>query len=266
MGRWLAILAEAYGQSVSTELTEIWIRTLAGFPVAALDRGFQHHLRTSKFFPRPAEVLEVFRGTEKAIESTAHEEAWQVALDFVCEWWHPDLGFSKRAPRLEEKMRRAVLAAGGFHHLFNCDRDELQWAKRRFVEAYAVNVEMERRGELYSDCEAAKLLQEVRDYAAQKPRELPPAPDELLLQPEAPARSKTIVVRRAEAKELTQQEWDRKQECLRAQKNSLLWKYGTKVYLPESVLAELKGRTSGDPGSLSDDPEATASEGGGRLT
>ena len=72
--------------------------------------------------------------THKSVEVLRFEaqQEWEKALDYSTNHWHPDVGVSSHAPQLSPVAWNALNVAGGLSHLFNCSRDELQWARKRF--------------------------------------------------------------------------------------------------------------------------------------
>lgn len=74
----LAETAAVYGATrPSKMLFGVYFRTLRGFPIQEVRRAFSDHIRTSRFFPRPCELVEQIAGTA---EDRARR-AWQEILE-----------------------------------------------------------------------------------------------------------------------------------------------------------------------------------------
>jgi len=127
--QFLVKAGEVYGKQITAPLVSIWIEELSSYPVSSLVPIFRNALRTCKFFPTPADVLEPL----KAVEQAHFEDEWHALLGYCREWVHPDIRFSS-APELPVEIVRAARAAGGFQYLRACTAEQLQWAKKRFFE------------------------------------------------------------------------------------------------------------------------------------
>lgn len=76
----------------------------------------------------------------------------------------PDIP-ERNPPKLSERVRAAIRAAGGLDHLRDCGRDDLQWARKRFIESYIRFGELERDGNLLHEGALTNL---ITDGANQK--------------------------------------------------------------------------------------------------
>ena len=107
------------------------------------------------------------------------EDAWRFALDYCVHHFRPGLpNWRRRAPALAPKIEEAIARAGGFGWLESCPESELQWAKKKFLEALSNLAELEKAADLLpSGGEARSIL---RQLAARSelcaPRNLPPVP------------------------------------------------------------------------------------------
>lgn len=103
-------LGETYGEPVSDARMEIYFAALADLDLAAVRLAATVHVRTSKFFPRPAEIRELVGGT---VEDRA-EIAWAGVVNLVRK--HGWLGVDGRGkpPAFEDDAtRRAALELFG---------------------------------------------------------------------------------------------------------------------------------------------------------
>ncbi len=127
--QFLVKAGEVYGKQITAPLVSIWIEELSGYPAETLEPLFRRALKTCKFFPALAEILEPLNTVEQA----DFEDEWQSLLDYCREWVHPDIHFSG-TPSLPVEVDHAARAAGGVHFLRECSREELGWRKKAFIE------------------------------------------------------------------------------------------------------------------------------------
>jgi len=167
----------AKGPAVTKEtapaLAEIWAEALEGVPTDALEPAFKLTLKTCKWFPTPADILSHI---ESALDSRAEDE-WQNVLEYASRHVNQDLAGAAfgnsgaRAPRLPADVDHAARAAGGLAYLESCSRDDLQWAKKRFIEDLT---RQRKSGDLAAFLPPSDLEKLLADAA---PRfALPPAP------------------------------------------------------------------------------------------
>jgi hypothetical protein len=58
----MAILAELFGKDLNAQLVEIYFRALADFPIERIASAVDEAVRRLKFFPKPAELIELMEG------------------------------------------------------------------------------------------------------------------------------------------------------------------------------------------------------------
>ncbi|MFI5058640.1 MAG: hypothetical protein ACHQLQ_10675 [Candidatus Acidiferrales bacterium] len=151
-----------YGKQITAPLVSIWTEELQGYPAATLEAVFRNVLRTCKFFPTPADVLEPLNTAAKRNNETAAEKAWQYTLDYCRRWISPDIPNPTGMPKLSEEMALAARAAGGLHYLESCPTAKLEWAKKYFVEAFRRNRETAEHENLLTGGELSKLLRNLK--------------------------------------------------------------------------------------------------------
>jgi hypothetical protein len=129
--QWLVKFAEVCQRELTPALTEIWVEQLRDIAPEILDAACDRLAKTwtSGFLPAPGNIRAQIDSTQQG----TFEDEWQGVLAYIAEWYSPDMVFSG-TPRLPEDLDHAARAAGGLGHLFNCSREDLQWAKKRFVE------------------------------------------------------------------------------------------------------------------------------------
>jgi hypothetical protein len=123
-----------YGRQITAPLVAIWIEALGDYRVEILEGLFRKVLTACKFFPTPADVLEPMKKAEEAGAPLSAELKWHTVLDYANSTT-PDFP-DRNPPRISERTMAAIRAAGGIAWIRDCPADELQWARKRFVESY----------------------------------------------------------------------------------------------------------------------------------
>lgn len=177
---WLVRLAEIHRKNgapypLTPVMTAVWIESLRGIDADVLDAAFRKVMEIGcrREFPIPADVRGHVDSTRETAIAAAADVEWQNLLEYVREWIHPDIqkALSARAPKLSEPVDRAARAAGGLNYLQNCSHENLQWAKKRFVESYLAWDTLEQDQFLLPDGELKSLL-----TGAAQAKALPPSP------------------------------------------------------------------------------------------
>lgn len=179
--KWIVVFGELFAREITPELVKVWCRLLADVDAEALNRACERTAKTCRFFPSPAELRgQLDQVNARGFELEA-EGKWQELLVWVKRFYHPDLGVKRGAPRLDPSVEFAARAAGGFHWLECCSESELQWAKKRFIEALSRAHEADEAAHPLTDGEAKRILVDLRAG--------PPQPTRKQLAPssEAPA-------------------------------------------------------------------------------
>ena len=107
----------------------------------------------------------------------------------VQNYFHPDLGWDRRAPQLDAITEYAGRSAGSFRWVVGCSGSDLQWCRKRFLDAYKLAQESGKVEHLVTRKEARKILRSLTTEPpiTQLPRSLrPPATPEA--DPSAPDR------------------------------------------------------------------------------
>lgn len=150
-----------YGRQITAPLVAIWTEELAGYSPDVLAPIFRNALRTCKFFPTPADVLEPLNTAAKRDNETAAERAWQYTLDYCRRWISPDIPNPSGMPKLPQEISQAARAAGGLYYLESCPTAKLEWAKKSFVEAFRRNRETAEHEQLLTGGELGNLLRDA---------------------------------------------------------------------------------------------------------
>ena len=129
-GRELIVTAEVFGDTLSEARTLGYFEALMDLPLDAVLAGLRHARRSTRFFPKPAEVRELVQGS---VEDRARE-AWRCvlgALEHVGTYESVDFG--------DPLIHAAVEALGGWHQAWaweRADGPELLGYERDFVSLY----------------------------------------------------------------------------------------------------------------------------------
>lgn len=144
---------------------EIWVDGLNGQAVGAVDEAMRRVAKdfvptAACSFPVLAHVWRILNASQLNENTVSAEAAWQKALRWSRNHWHPDVLIS-RIGELDPQIRRALGAAGGAAHLFGCSEGETQWARKRFIEAYQSIDRLHDDENFISDSEAKKIFNET---------------------------------------------------------------------------------------------------------
>lgn len=207
--QWVLQFAELYSVGLADRgprFVELWVSALLDLAPDTLEAACRRAMQTCKFFPTAAEIRAHIEGANaKGFELEAEEE-WRKALNVATQFFQPDIGLYRNAPELSQATWHALKVAGGLEHLQSCKREELQWARRRFLADYMLIHETCQVEHLLSNGEAKRILAEVTGPAKPKPKQLTPLEPEGNLPPRAEVR--TVLDRIAEIP--SEEEWERR--------------------------------------------------------
>ena len=173
ISKWILVFAAAYDYEVTDELTGVWTVAFTDINSEQFDRACNHLLKTwvpeyGRKFPAPADVLRIVQGAQSQRVEGEAENVWGKLLNAVNRHYHPDIGW--KGPRLTERTQHAARAAGGIHFLSQCTEEELQWAKKRFVECYLRDEELPTNEKFLSDAKAREILQPIAERMSLAPK------------------------------------------------------------------------------------------------
>lgn len=149
----------------------LWLEAFGRMDAETLERIFKRALKTCKFFPKVADILEPLQ----AVEQADFEDEWQSLLDYCREWVHPDICFSG-APTLPPEIDHAARAAGGVQFLRECAKEELGWRKKAFIEDLQRSRKTGDLAGLLTGGELRKLLKKAAPSVALLPAAIPYTP------------------------------------------------------------------------------------------
>jgi hypothetical protein len=162
---WLTRFAINADKSLGTEDRAVYLATcVEGFSdveCELLEAAFLACIRSHTFKTIPS-IGDVRQHLNKAESKAAEEEAaqkWQRVLEYARRHFHPDLSV-RRGPRISERTRRAIAAAGGLGYLSECSKQSLVFARKHFVESYLRWRELEQVERLLPPGKVRDLLTE----------------------------------------------------------------------------------------------------------
>jgi len=154
---WLFRFGLNFGKDV-VSLVPLWLEQLQGVDPGTLQAICTNALRTCKFFPTIADLLGQIDKADSAGLELEAAAAWERWLAHVQRYFHPDLGWDPRAPRLDAITEHAGRAAGGARWVEGCPESELQWARKRFIKSYMLAKETGQVQNLLTRGEAKKII------------------------------------------------------------------------------------------------------------
>lgn len=208
-GKEPAVTAETLPVFVS-----LWSEGFSDIPTDALEAAFRSTLCRVRFFPTVADV----RAQLEPAHAASYEAEWQALLDYMREWFHPDIVFSG-TPSLPPDVDHAARAAGGLRFLFDCPGDKLVWAKKAFIEDLARTRTSGELAGLLPGGSLRAVLQKARtEYA---PRLAAPSEQQPRIEKAAPPAA------RPATRPLSAAEEEARRAELRRQAKIILQKYGS---------------------------------------
>jgi hypothetical protein len=160
--QFLVKAGEVYGKQITAPLVSIWTEELSAHPPDVLGPLFRKALRTCKFFPTLADILEPLQSVKQAALPEEAGEAWQKVLAIRRKHYNPDFPrhLACAMAELPERVQRAARAAGVFREFESTD-DLHTWAKKKFIESYLNWNELEENQFLLPEGEMKNLLSGV---------------------------------------------------------------------------------------------------------
>jgi hypothetical protein len=146
---------------LTVPLVNLWVDVFmrVRVPAERIKAAFDKAERELTFWPSPAEVLSFLSNAEANRNEEEASQKWQWVRDYIRLHYHPDLGVN-RGPRISERCRRAINAAGGLAYLSECSKENLIFARKRFIESYLRWEELQQDEYLLPEAGIRTLLSE----------------------------------------------------------------------------------------------------------
>lgn len=150
----------ALDASAQAHYRTLWLEGFSDLAPNRLQAAFVACLRahTFKTMPTIADVRQHLTKAQEAAVSLEAEQKWEQVLRYA-QSTSPD--YPSRAVRFKEQTRAAINAAGGLDWIRDCPLTELQWCKKRFIEAYVRFSELQQDEYLLPPGEVHDLLASV---------------------------------------------------------------------------------------------------------
>jgi hypothetical protein len=124
---YMTMIGEIFDKAISKPLLEIYWETLKPFLDGECEDAFKKIIATSKFWPKPADFLDILQGNneEKAVQAWAMvDEAMRKHGNYV------SLDFG------DPKIHRCIELLGGWDYLGTLTEEEWKWKRKEFKSAY----------------------------------------------------------------------------------------------------------------------------------
>lgn len=126
---YMTLLCELHDRILSDTMKDIYWKILEKFSDDECERAFKELIYSTKFFPKPADFLEVLCG-KKENRAT---EAWLDVLNAVAR-----IGNYQSVKFSDPLIHSVIQAMGGWPQLCMMDNDEVKWKQREFERLYDV--------------------------------------------------------------------------------------------------------------------------------
>lgn len=123
----MAVLSTTYEKTTSEELLSIYYDVLKQFPLDDIKSAVGNHIQTSKFFPKPSEIIALIKPLE-TIEIIA-DKAWNQLLKAISKH-----GYYDSVEFVDKVIHSCIRAMGGW--LLISDREPDTWMHKDFVNFY----------------------------------------------------------------------------------------------------------------------------------
>lgn len=130
----LTALCEIHDKNMSQLLTRLYWETLSPFDDEACESAFKELIFTAKFFPKPAEFMELLRGKKQDIAAIAWVEVVKTLKH---------TGTYESVQFADPVIHSVIDAMGGWIKLGEMVEDEEKWRAKEFERLYSI---MDHRG------------------------------------------------------------------------------------------------------------------------
>ena len=119
----MTLLGTIFDKEVLSTVIKVYWQVLSPYTDDQFHKAVEAHMRVGKFFPRPADLIELIEGTSQA---NAHEEWGEVMKQ---------LRDSTNAT-FDKPTARAVNTIGGVAYLATMNYRDLEFKKKDFIDVY----------------------------------------------------------------------------------------------------------------------------------
>jgi hypothetical protein len=120
-------LCVTFDKAASNILMDIYFNALIQFTIEQVETAISEAIGTLKFFPKPAELIQLCKGPQGSSEDKALS-AWSKLMGSL----------EAGAPPINDPcITKTISTLGGWDHLISLSYAELGWIEKRFIEYYA---------------------------------------------------------------------------------------------------------------------------------
>jgi len=133
-GKFMVVIGEMFDRETSDVLTELYWKALEPFTDEQCEKAFNQVVLSSRFFPKPVDIIESIRGTG----GNRATEAWIKTLNAIRR-----VG-TYQSVKFDDPVIHAVIEVmGGWDTMGSMLIDDEKWKQREFEKLYPI---MEARG------------------------------------------------------------------------------------------------------------------------
>lgn len=114
---WLFRFGVEHKEDIAPRLP-LWLEAFGEMDAGTLEKLFRRAMRSCKFFPRVAEILEPIESSP--LGQAEAELKWALVLDYCRIYVTPDLSVPSYAPKITERTMTTMRTAGGLHWIQSC--------------------------------------------------------------------------------------------------------------------------------------------------
>lgn len=132
--KFMAVIAEMFEKTPSKTIMDIYWKALEPFTDKQCEKAFNEVVVSSRFFPKPVDIIEVIRGTG----SNRATEAWIKTIGALRR-----VGTYQSVKFDDPAIHSVIEIMGGWDSMGNMLVDDEKWKQREFEKLYPI---MEARG------------------------------------------------------------------------------------------------------------------------
>ena len=125
----LTVVAALYNHSISSEVMKIYYEVLKQFEIKDIKKALARHVETSKFFPKPSEIIEIINPPEDL--DLKAEGAWLKLREGIREH-----GYYNSIEFDDPVIHSVIRSMGGWPRV--SDREQDTWMKKEFIDTYKI--------------------------------------------------------------------------------------------------------------------------------
>jgi len=131
---YMSIFGEMFDKALSPALTSIYWESFKSYTDDQCEKAFKDAIVTCKFFPKPAEIIELIMSTNKGYKAL---EAWTELTISLQNRVKDKLGH--RDPEIKDETTIMTLhSIGGLDYILNTSQDNMRWVRKDFIDTYNI--------------------------------------------------------------------------------------------------------------------------------